>query len=98
MRKGDRKILDKCRMTVCHVQSYPQLPEPSSYVGHGTEENRKLMVKKEKTCKNSRTRSKSAKVQVTSRNIATIKKYVSKSLQIWPTLSRRVLPNDSASA
>lgn len=69
-------------MTVCHVQSYPQLPEPNSFVGHGTEENRKLMVKSLKTCKNSRIRPISAKVDVTSRNIAAIKRYVSKGLQI----------------
>lgn len=69
-------------MTVCHVQSYPQLPEPSSYAGHRTEENRKLMAKNEKTSKNSRTRLIPVKVQVTTRNIDTIKKYVSKGLQI----------------
>lgn len=63
-------------MTVCHAQSYPQLPEPSSYVGHGTERNRKVMEKKEKkTCKNNRTRPIPAKVQVISRNIATINRY-----------------------
>lgn len=78
-------------MTVCCVQFYPQLPEPRSYVGHGIDENRKLMVKRKKTCKNSKTRPIPAKVQVTSRNIATIKRYVSKGLQISPSLSSSVL-------